>query len=76
MARIIDIFDENIIVINKFIKIGFIPLSLMNDYEIYLFYKQIDSEIRQMKKYEIVSKKFKISVNTVRRSISKMEADI
>lgn len=76
MAKLIQLLEINIDTINKFVKVGLIPLSVLNDYDIYLFYKAIDYESRQMKKYEIISKKFKISIDTVRRSISRMEKKV
>lgn len=76
MARIVDLLEKNISVINQFVKVGFVPLSLLNDYDIYLFYKSLDYEPKQMQKYSIISKRFKISVDTVRRSIVRMEKKI
>lgn len=73
MARVIDILEENINAVRLLVKIGKMPLSTMNEYDIYLFYKSIDYEQRQMKKYEIVSRRFKVHIDTVRRAIINME---
>jgi len=76
MARVADYISSNMKIVKTFVKIGRMPLSIMTDYDIYLFYKSIDYEPAQMKKYDIVSRHFKISVNTVRRAIVDMEKNI
>jgi len=73
MARVVDLVEKNISLVRQFVRIGRMPLSLMTDYDIYLFYKSIDYENAQMKKYLIVSKNFKCSVDTVRRAVVGME---
>jgi len=73
MARVIDLIEKNISIVRTFVKIGRMPLSVMTDYDIYLFYKSIDYEPAQMKKYTIVAKNFKCSVDTVRRAVVGME---
>jgi hypothetical protein len=73
MARVVDLVEKNISLVRQFVKIGRMPLSLMTDYDIYLFYKSIDYENAQMKKYLIVSKNFKCSIDTVRRAVVGME---
>ena len=76
MARVADFIKKNIDVVKVFVKIGRMPLSVMNDYDIYLFYKSIDYEPAQMKRYGIVAKNFKVSEKTVQRAISDMEKNI
>lgn len=76
MARVADYISSNMKIVKTFVKIGRMPLSVMTDYDIYLFYKSIDYEPAKMKKYDIVSRHFKISVNTVRRAIVDMEKNI
>jgi len=76
MARVIDLIEKNISIVRTFVKIGRIPLSLMTDYDIYLFYKSIDYEPAQMRKYAIVAKNFKCSVDTVRRAVVGMEKNV
>lgn len=76
MERLVDLLENNINVVNRFVKAGKIPLSLMTDYDIYLFYKSITYEKAQMKRYKIVSKNFKCSVETVRRAVSSMEKNV
>jgi len=63
-------------IVKTFVKIGRMPLSIMTDYDIYLFYKSIDYEPAQMKRYGIVAKNFKVSINTVRRAIVDIEKNI
>lgn len=74
--KVANYISSNIKIVQTFVKIGKLPLSVLNDYDIYLFYKSIDYEQAQMKKYDIVSRHFKISVNTVRRAIVEMEKNI
>lgn len=74
--KVANYISSNIKIVHTFVKIGKLPLSVLNDYDIYLFYKSIDYEPAQMKKYDIVSRHFKISVNTVRRAIVDMEKNI
>lgn len=74
--KVANYISSNIKIVQTFVKIGKLPLSVLNDYGIYLFYKSIDYEPAQMKKYDIVSRHFKISVNTVRRAIVDMEKNI
>lgn len=74
--KVANYISSNIKIVQTFVKIGKLPLSVLNDYDIYLFYKSIDYEPAQMKKYDIVSRHFKISVNTVRRAIVHMEKNI
>ena len=72
MAKVVDLIETNLSLIKTFVSIGKMPLSLMNDYEIYLFYKGIDKDKKPMQKYKCVSLKFKISVSTVRRAVKEM----
>jgi hypothetical protein len=76
MARVVDLIEKNMSVIKQFVKIGRVPLSLMTDYDIYLMYTSIDYETRPMKKYEIVSKRFKVSVTTVRTAVREMQKNV
>lgn len=76
MAKVAEYISTNMRVVQTFVKIGRMPLSIMTDYDIYLFYKSIDYEQAQMKRYSIVAKNFKVSVDTVRRAISNMEQKI
>jgi len=76
MARIIDLIDKNITLIRTFVKVGRMPLSIMTDYDIYKFYKAIDYEKAQMKRYDIVAKNFKVSAKTVQRAVSEMEKNV
>lgn len=76
MAKVAEYISTNMRVVQTFVKIGRMPLSIMTDYDIYLFYKSIDYEPAQMKRYSIVAKNFKVSVDTVRRAIVNMEQKI
>jgi hypothetical protein len=76
MERVIDVINTNLDVINVLLKIGRVPLSLMNDYEIYSMYLANESEPEKMKRYEKVAKYYKVSVNTVRKAVREMEKKI
>lgn len=73
MARVIDVINENLKVINVLLKLGRVPLSLMNDYEIYSMYLNTAEEPRKMVRYKRVAKYFKVSVETVRKAVREME---
>jgi len=76
MARVVDLIEKNMSVIKQLVKIGRIPLSLMTDYDIYLMYQSIDYETAPMKKYDIVSKRSKVSVTTVRTAVREMKKNV
>lgn len=73
MARVIDVINENLDVINVLLKLGRVPLSLMNDYEMYSMYLNTSEEPRKMVRYKRVAKYFKVSVETVRKAVREME---
>lgn len=74
--KVANYISSNIKIVQTFVKIGKLPLSVLNDYDIYLFYKSINYEPAQMKKYKIVADKFKIHVDTVRRAVVEMEKNV
>lgn len=76
MERVIDVINTNLDVINVLLKIGRVPLSLMNDYEIYSMYLANENEPEKMKRYQKVAKYYKVSVNTVRKAVREMEKKI
>lgn len=74
MAKVADYISKNIKRINHDVKLGLIPLSVMQNYEIYKLYLSVcEYEIRPMKRYSIVANRCKISVSTVRKSIREMQ---
>lgn len=74
MAKVADYISKNIKRINHDIKIGLIPLSVMQNYEIYKLYLSVSEyEKKPMTRYAIVANRCKISVSTVRKSIREME---
>lgn len=76
MARVIDLIEKNITLVRTFVKIGRMPLSVMSDYDIYLFYNAITYETAPMRKYKITADNFKVSINTVRRAIESMNKNV
>jgi hypothetical protein len=76
MARVAEYISSHMKIVKTFVKIGRMPLSVMNDYDIYLFYKSIDYEPAQMRRYQIVASNFKCSVDTVRRAVVGMQKNI
>jgi hypothetical protein len=76
MERVIDVLEQNMGTIELLVKITKMPLSIINDYQMYVFFKSIDFEKRQMKKYAIVAEKFKVSQRTVIRAINEMNKKI
>lgn len=73
MAKVADYITDNICVIRRLVKNGLMPIALMCNYDIYKSYLAIDYESSQMKKYAILSKRYKISISQVRRAIKEME---
>lgn len=76
MERVIDVINANLKPINILLKIGRVPLSLMNDYEIYSMYLANSNEKSKMKRYGIVAKYHKVSVETVRKAVREMEKEV
>lgn len=76
MVKVANYISSNIEIVKTLVKIGRVPLSVMTDYDIYLFYKSIDYEPAQMKRYSIVAKNFKCSIDTVRRAVVGMEKNV
>lgn len=74
--KVANYISSNIKVVQTFVKIGKLPLSVLSDYDIYLFYKSIDYETAPMKRYKIVADKFKVHVDTVRRAVVSMERNV
>lgn len=76
MERVIDVINNNLDAINILLKIGRVPLSLMNDYEIYSMYLANESEPSKMKRYQKVAKYYKVSSEKVRKAVKEMEKKI
>ena len=72
MAKVVDFLEKNIDVVNKLSKVGVVPLSLMQNYDIYNCYKST-AGVPQMKRYGIVSTRLKVSVSSVRKAVVFME---
>lgn len=76
MARLADYISKNFDRINKEVRLGIIPLSVLQNYDIYKMYLYVSEiEKRPMKRYSIVANRMKISVSTVRVAISKMKSN-
>jgi len=76
MAKVINVIDDNILVINKLISIGRAPLSILTDYDLYRFFMAIVDEPGKMKRYKRVALNFKVSVETVRKAVRDMEKSV
>lgn len=73
MVKVADYISKNICVVRKLVKNGLVPIALMCNYDVYNAYLAIEYEESQMKKYAILSNRFKISISQVRRAIKEME---
>jgi len=74
MAKVADYISKNICVIRKLIKVGSVPLSLMQNYDIYqLYLSTMEYEDKQMKRYLIVANRCKCSIETVRKAVREMQ---
>lgn len=72
MAKVVELLDSNIKIINKLAQVGVVPLSLLQNYDIYKAYLETKG-MPQMKRYSIVSLRYKISISGVRKAISAMD---
>jgi len=68
-----DYIAKNNDVVLNLIKMKAVPLSLMQNYEIYRMVLAITDEPKRMKVYEMVANRCKCSVRTVRKAVNEME---
>jgi len=73
MGKIGDYITENICTIRKHVKLGIVPLSLMQNYDMYLMVKSFEYEPKIMERYKKVAKISRCSVDTVRKAVREME---
>jgi len=76
MAKLADYITKNITVIKTLVKVGKMPLSVMQDYEMFRMWQKTASEKSQMQRYKIVAKSSKVSERTVIRAVSEMKKNI
>lgn len=77
MARTIaDFITENINTYNILMSNGLIPISIKNQYLIYLRYNKIESYLSQTEKIAIISNEFKVSEKTIYRALNRMREPI
>lgn len=72
MAKVADYIENNISTVNKLAQIGVVPLSFLQNYDIYTAYLSTKG-MPQMKRYSNVALRYKISVSGVRKAIYLME---
>lgn len=68
-----DYIAKNNEVVLNLIKMKAVPLSLMQNYEIYRMVLAITDEPKRMKVYERVANRCKCSVDTVRKAVREMQ---
>ncbi len=73
MGKVADYIAKNNEVVLNLIKMNVLPLSVMQNYEIYQMYLAIHDEPKQMKRYGKVADRCKCHIDTVRRAIKEME---
>ena len=73
MGTVADYITKNNEVVLNLVKINLLPLSVMQNYEIYQMVISIGNETKKMKIYEKVAIKNKCSINTVRKAIREMQ---
>lgn len=75
MAKVIDFVEDNLVTVNRLTKIGVVPLSFLQNYDIYNTYKSTVG-IPQMQRYKLVGQRLKISVSAVRKAMYVMEKEM
>ena len=73
MATIADYIAKNNEVVLNLIKMRVLPLSVMQNYEMYRMVISITDEPKRMKVYAKVADRNKCSVETVRKAVREME---
>lgn len=74
MAKTVaEYIEENKCVINKLIKLGKLPLKVINEYQIYLHYRSLESEPSKMVRYETTAENLKTNTTSVRIAVRSME---
>lgn len=76
MAKVADYISKNMGVVKTLVKIGKMPLSVMNDYDIFKMWQCTEHEKSQMQRYKSVAKNFKVSERTVIRAVNEMKKNI
>ena len=72
MAKVADFIARHNGIVLNLVKMKIMPLSVMQNYEIYQMVKAIDNP-KKMIVYGIVADKCKCSVDTVRKAVREME---
>lgn len=76
MATLADYIMKNIKTIDKMVKADIVPLSLMQNYDIYkMNISLLDVEPKSMKRYKIIANRYKISTSSVLKAIAKMKSN-
>lgn len=73
MGKVADYIAKNNEVVLNLIKMNVLPLSVMQNYEIYQMYLALDDEPKIMKRYEKVANRCKCCIDTVRNAKREME---
>jgi len=76
MAKVADYISKNMGVVKTLVKIGKLPLSVMNDYDMFKMWQGTEHEKSQMQRYKTVAKTFKVSDRSVIRAVSEMKKNI
>ena len=72
MGKVADYIAKNNEVVLNLIKMNVLPLSVMQNYEIYQIYLATD-EPKKMKRYEMVANRWKWCIDSVRNAKRQME---
>lgn len=71
--RVIDYIKKNYNVFCKFSKLGKIPNSIINEYNIYLYYQSTSHIKSKMQRYTLTSEAMRINEKSVRNAVKEME---
>lgn len=70
-----DFITENIGVFKKLLRLGKISITVINQYDIYIYYNSLPNDLNKMQRYSQTSDIFKLSEKTIRNSIKEMERE-
>ena len=73
MGKVADYIAKNNLLILETIRMQLLPLSVMQNYEIYQMVLALSDEPKKMKRYKQVANRNKCSITTVRRAVIEME---
>lgn len=76
VKKVIDVFQEDVDAVRRLIKCGLQSFSVMNDYQIYVFYSTLTKIESKMDRYEFTAESMGVTSRKVMEVVKKMEAKV